>query len=460
MKTQPLLFVAALLVGSDAYTQSDSSARLVPITSPIKQGGTYHAATQSWSRGASASIDLTANQVLYDNTCTFSVLFFQPDNGESFVDSGRLPSKTSPTSAGSLTGTADAYTIHSLDLSYCTSEFQTTSLVLGFYDCYGTVCANQTQNATLAASLSLSNAPASSIGGSLSCWVITIDLRGSTSEFTLSADCDGSYSTGGSEDLFGWELMQQTGGPALGPHGPRIAGDPSGFLGYPNCFYGAGTVWSSHSGSGTGLGTLDAFSTYNPGPSFAPGAAMSGCWWFGGYSANNPYASFFLRLRGIEAPECSGIMPFCNGDGSGTPCPSSNDNDGSNGLAGCANSFDSGGAALGAIGSCSVASDDMSLSGSSIPPWQPGLFFQAIQPVNGGNGNPFGAGLLCANGTILRLEIAFADAAGDMLSTVDLASTGSVLSGQTVYYQLWYRDPAAGGSGFNLTNGLAVTWGP
>ena len=34
--------------------------------------------------------------------------------------------------------------------------------------------------------------------------------------------------------------------------------------------------------------------------------------------------------------------------------------------------------------------------------------------------------------------------------------------GAVVQAQLWYRDPTSGpcGTGFNLTNGLEVTWGP
>ena len=34
------------------------------------------------------------------------------------------------------------------------------------------------------------------------------------------------------------------------------------------------------------------------------------------------------------------------------------------------------------------------------------------------------------------------------------------LPGERRSFQLWYRDPAAGGSGFNLSNGVTVTFCP
>ncbi|MCB9913609.1 MAG: hypothetical protein H6828_00505 [Planctomycetes bacterium] len=45
---------------------------------------------------------------------------------------------------------------------------------------------------------------------------------------------------------------------------------------------------------------------------------------------------------------------------------------------------------------------------------------------------------------------------------MDLAGVGGVSVGETRYYQLWYRDPGGSpcGSGFNLTNGVRVVWGP
>jgi hypothetical protein len=38
--------------------------------------------------------------------------------------------------------------------------------------------------------------------------------------------------------------------------------------------------------------------------------------------------------------------------------------------------------------------------------------------------------------------------------------TGLVAPGSTWYFQAWFRDPAAGGAAFNLSDGLAVTFCP
>ena len=35
---------------------------------------------------------------------------------------------------------------------------------------------------------------------------------------------------------------------------------------------------------------------------------------------------------------------------------------------------------------------------------------------------------------------------------------GMIAPGMTTHFQLWYRDIAAGQTGFNLSNGISVTW--
>jgi hypothetical protein len=94
----------------------------------------------------------------------------------------------------------------------------------------------------------------------------------------------------------------------------------------------------------------------------------------------------------------------------------------------------------------------------------PGLYFQGNNAINGGNGNPFGDGLRCAGGAVIRLEVKFANAANNFTSatTGSISGTGGVSAGQTKRYQLWYRDPSSTApcqSGFNFTNGYEVTWG-
>lgn len=100
------------------------------------------------------------------------------------------------------------------------------------------------------------------------------------------------------------------------------------------------------------------------------------------------------------------------------------------------------------------------LSVTHAVPNQPGLFFQGHSPVNGGAGTPFGDGLRCVGTNVLRLEFSAADFLGSFTSTVSLSSTGGVAPGDTLYYQLWCRDPAASPCGlrFNTTQGLRIDW--
>ena len=73
-----------------------------------------------------------------------------------------------------------------------------------------------------------------------------------------------------------------------------------------------------------------------------------------------------------------------------------------------------------------------------------------------------GDGLLCAGGTIQRLEVVSADAFGSSQSSVDVVAAGGVQAGDVRYYQLWYRNPGSSpcAAGFNLTNGVEIQWTP
>lgn len=149
--------------------------------------------------------------------------------------------------------------------------------------------------------------------------------------------------------------------------------------------------------------------------------------------------------------------PFCFGDGTGSVCPCGNT--GAAG-AGCVNSAGSSGV-LTSTGSPSITGGGgFVLTAGGVVPSTPGLFFEGLTSL--GNGQLFGDGLRCAGGQITRLQVAVASAAGSSASSVDIPAASGVASGETRYYQLWYRDTAPGpcGQGFNLTNGLAVTWQP
>lgn len=146
---------------------------------------------------------------------------------------------------------------------------------------------------------------------------------------------------------------------------------------------------------------------------------------------------------------------YCFGDGTGTACPCANP--GATGE-GCANSTGSG-ATLVASGSLSIAAGDLVLTGSGAAAGVTGIFFAGTTQITGGNGNPFGDGLRCVGGPIVRAETIVADGSGTAVSTVNLASTIGATVGSTNMIQYWYRDPAGPCSNqFNFSHGLEVTW--
>ncbi len=159
--------------------------------------------------------------------------------------------------------------------------------------------------------------------------------------------------------------------------------------------------------------------------------------------------------------DCAPGVAFCNGDGSGTACPCANNNNGSNGVSGCANSAGLGGGKLIATGTNSIAAADLVLRGSTLQTGQAGLYLQGNNATNGGNGTAFGDGLRCAGGGVVRLQIRNSGMTGSSFTTVNVAAVGGVSAGQTKRYQLWFRDTAGPcGAGFNFTNGYEITWVP
>jgi hypothetical protein len=150
---------------------------------------------------------------------------------------------------------------------------------------------------------------------------------------------------------------------------------------------------------------------------------------------------------------------YCFGDGTGSACPCGNNNDGSNGNAGCANGSNAGGASLDGAGTASISNDTVVLTATGVQPSQPGLFFRADNAVNGGLGNVFGDGLRCAGGAIVRLGVVISDGSG--VSTSNPGVGSGLAAGDIKRYQYWYRNPAGSpcGSAFNLSNGYEITWG-
>ncbi|MFT7670128.1 MAG: hypothetical protein ACI8X5_002835 [Planctomycetota bacterium] len=130
------------------------------------------------------------------------------------------------------------------------------------------------------------------------------------------------------------------------------------------------------------------------------------------------------------------------------------------------NSASATGAQIDLFGSTSVGQNNFGLMVLGAVPNTLGLFFYG----SGQTSVLFGDGLRCVDGagaSVIRLgPPAAADSLGFGSRTVDFtqppasAGPGQVLSGSTWNFQYWYRDPAGGLAGFNLSNALSVPFCP
>jgi len=114
-----------------------------------------------------------------------------------------------------------------------------------------------------------------------------------------------------------------------------------------------------------------------------------------------------------------------------------------------------------ASGSASVLANDLVLSADSVPVGEPGLFYYGPAQLAA----PFGNGTRCVGGpggTVVRIfPFAQASGAGVLVTALDntLSVHVQVVPGASLNFQAWFRDPAAGGSGFDLSDGLNVLFG-
>lgn len=111
------------------------------------------------------------------------------------------------------------------------------------------------------------------------------------------------------------------------------------------------------------------------------------------------------------------------------------------------------------FGSASVAANDLQVEAIGCPPNKPGVFFFGPTQIS----VLFGDGLRCVGGTVKRLGViqtdvfGFANMAIDVTSPTFTTSAAPAIPGSVTNFQFWYRDPGFG-TGFNLTDGLEVTW--
>lgn len=113
------------------------------------------------------------------------------------------------------------------------------------------------------------------------------------------------------------------------------------------------------------------------------------------------------------------------------------------------------GAVMGFVGSAHLYAHDMLLTSSGLPPNAVGLFFHGTQAIQ----VPFANGFRCVGGTVSRIGIVVGNAAG--VASVVFDTAGAQLgAGDVRLFQHWYRNPAAGGAGSNLSDGLRIVFCP
>jgi hypothetical protein len=115
-------------------------------------------------------------------------------------------------------------------------------------------------------------------------------------------------------------------------------------------------------------------------------------------------------------------------------------------------------AVMGFTGSSSISLNDLQLIASPVPD-RPGLFVYGATQVE----VPFGNGEQCVGAPFFLLDVHHATGntlthALDVNNPPDVA--GQILVGSRWNFQAWFRDPAAGGAYFDLSDGLSVYFLP
>lgn len=240
---------------------------------------------------------------------------------------------------------------------------------------------------------------------------------------------------------------------------------PALYLGFISAWLGSGLVrgvarWDGQTWTALGggyKGWVEALASFDDGlgggPALWAGGQPQGS--IGGNLADSALARWYGG--------CSHrIDSMCFGDGRFAPCPCANYGASEHG---CRNSASAQGAHLTSTGTLSP--DALVLHTALEPSTSLSLFLQsnALRPVQG----PWGDGILCLGGQILRLYAKTASAGtahapqpGDPTITQRSAALGDPLGpGSVRLYQVFYRDPVAGWctpQNFNISNGLRVVW--
>ena len=111
---------------------------------------------------------------------------------------------------------------------------------------------------------------------------------------------------------------------------------------------------------------------------------------------------------------------------------------------------------MGFTGSASLAANDLTLTTSGLPASTFGVYLYGPTQDN----QPAGNGTLCVAQPFGILGVVLAGTGGTSSLLLDMTSLpgGPVNTGDTLHFQLWYRDRPGGGSGNNLSDGLQATF--
>jgi hypothetical protein len=107
-------------------------------------------------------------------------------------------------------------------------------------------------------------------------------------------------------------------------------------------------------------------------------------------------------------------------------------------------------------GSTSISANDLVLTGSGFPANKTALFIYGATRLF--SPAPFGNGSRWIGNPIQRLPTFQTDASGNASYAANFTTfpLSTLSPGDTRYFQLWYRDPAAGGAFYNASDALQV----
>jgi outer membrane protein assembly factor BamB len=116
------------------------------------------------------------------------------------------------------------------------------------------------------------------------------------------------------------------------------------------------------------------------------------------------------------------------------------------------------GARIGMSGSPLISTNNLVLLADDCPTNQFGIFYYGPNQIEAS----FGSGVRCVGGATRRLPVVDSGSLGVAAYYLDILNQPThphqISPGSTWNFQYWYRDPSDGGAGFNLSNGLSVTF--